>query len=129
MSVFYGLVHYRVGGLMNKKEKKSIISESIDLANGRFKDYEVDRLFDLASNSDEYIGKRITKKHSFTNWSSDGKYTRDEETTYTINSEDGKITIDEEYSYHDDDGQSGGYSSSHSTARQILSILSDIFDN
>ena len=112
---------------MDKKEKKCIISESIDLSNGRFKDSEVDRLYDLATNSDEYVGKSKTRKRSFTSWSSEGKYTRDEETTYTIKGDNGRITIDEDYSYHDDAGQSGSYSISHSTAREIISLLGDIF--
>lgn len=113
---------------MNKKEKKQIISKSIDLANGKYKDEEVDRLYDMVTNPDSYIGKSKTMNRSSSGFSSDGKYSREEKRTYTINKENGKISVDFDYEYHDDDGDSGNYSSSFSTGREILSILRDVFD-
>ena len=40
-----------------KNEKKRIISEYIDLGNGRYKDSEVDSLHELATEPDKYNGK------------------------------------------------------------------------
>lgn len=113
---------------MSKKEKKQRISESIDLSNGRYKDEEVDSLYDLVTNSNSYIGKSKTKRERTVGWSSDGKYVRDEETTYTIREDDGRIRIDEDYRYEDDDGQSGESSLAHTTARAILGLLG-LFDD
>jgi len=109
-----------------KKEKKSIIGSVIDLANGRFKDDEVETLFDIVTNRDKYIGESKTYRNSFTDWSSDGKYTRDQEYTYTLNSKNDKISIGEHYEYHDDDGQSGSEDIEHTTAREILNLLDKI---
>lgn len=58
-----------------KQAKKSFISEAIDLANGRYKDEEVDSLYDLVENRSKYDGTARTYKHSFDSWCSDGKYT------------------------------------------------------
>ena len=64
-----------------------------------------------------YKGQIITKKRSHDGWGSDGKYTRCEENTYTFSDD---IGIHEEYKYHDDDGQSGEYSSDIKDARGVL---------
>ena len=114
---------------MNKKEKqekKSFISAAIDLANGRFKDSEVDRLYDLVKNREEYNGASKTHKRSYDSFSSDGRFTRDEETTFTFLSDENGVRIEERYQYHDDDGQSGSSVREHKTARDILSLLGDI---
>ena len=110
-----------------KQAKKSFISSAIDLANGRFKDNEIDTLYDLVENSSKYDGKSKTYKHSFDSWCSDGKYTRNEETTYTVRGDDRGVRIEESYQYHDDDGQTGGSDRVYSTGREILSILSKLF--
>ena len=110
-----------------KKEKKAIISEAIDLGNGRYKDEEVDTLLKLVNNRDEYSGKSRTHEKSEDGWYSGGKYTRNKETTYTFQSDEDGIRIDEHYEYHDDDGDSGGYDTSHRTGRAILNVLDMLF--
>lgn len=112
---------------MNKKEKKGIISKCLDLTNGRFKDEEVDTMFDIVSNPERYDGMTRTKRNVFTDWSSDGKYTREEETTFTIHADGDEVCIDEEYNYHDDDGQEGGYSRLHDNGRDFINTFKSIF--
>ena len=115
---------------MDKKEKqrkRSIISKALDLGGAHLKDREVDTLFDIISDSETYDGKSKTVKREFTSWCSDGKYTREEETTYTIFSDDDGVRIEEDYSFHDDDGCHGEDKRTHTTARGILGILGDIF--
>ncbi len=106
-----------------KKEKKKIISEFINLSSGRFKDYEIDTLLDLVENRHKYNGRSKTYSDKFTDWCSDGKYTRWEDTTYTFNADDNRICIEVVYEYHDDDGQTGGTQTSFGTARAILNVL------
>ena len=110
-----------------KKAKKSFISTAINLANGRFKDEEVDSLYDLVENRNKYDGTSKTYRHSFDSWCSDGKYTRNEETTYTFRGDDDGVRIEEHYHYHDDDGQSGSDDRVYSTGRDILSVLGKVF--
>ena len=112
----------------DKRAKKSFISEFIDLGNGRYKDEEVDTLYDLAKNREKYDGQSRTLKGSYTSWSSDGKYTRDSETTYTLRGKEDRVRIEENYSYQDDDGQSGSFNRVYSTAREILPLLSKLFE-
>ncbi|GHS89293.1 hypothetical protein AGMMS49957_12270 [Synergistales bacterium] len=114
---------------MNKKEKKKIISEHIDLAKGRFKDDEVDTLYDLTTNQQKYSGQSKSVKNKFTSWSSDGKYTREEETTYTLKGDDDGVRIEENYKYHDDDGQREEHDTVHNTGRDIINLLKTIFDD
>ena len=111
---------------MNKKEKKEYISEKIDLANGRYKDNEVDKLYDLVKNSDEYVGATKTYKSSHDGWSSEGKYTRKEEASYTLCEGKDGMYIEEEWKYNDDDGQSGGDTWIHDTGRAILNLLDKV---
>ena len=112
---------------MDKKEKKRIISAVIDLANGRYKDKEVDTLYDLVKNRDDYNGTSRTYKRSFDGWSSDGKYTREEETTYTVRSDEEGVRIEQHYEYRDDDGQTGSRDQIFDTGREILNALGKIF--
>lgn len=117
---------------MDKKEKqrkRSIISAAMDLAGAHLKDSEVEALFDIVSNPESYDGRSKTIQKSWTSWSSDGKFRRNEETTYTLFSNADGVRIEEDYGYHDDDGQSGEEKTTHSTARRILGILNDIFGN
>ena len=116
---------------MDKKEKKSkkgVISAFIDLGSGRYKDEEVETLFDLVNNRKKYDGTSRTYTGSHTGWSSDGKYTRDSETTYIFRGKEHGVSVEENYSYHDDDGQSGSYNRVYSTAREVLPLLKKLFD-
>lgn len=110
-----------------KNEKKRVISEHIDLKNGRFKDDEVDTLHELATKREKYNGQTKTIKHKFDGWSSDGKYTREEETTYTFKGDDEGVRIEEKYHYHDDDGQKGESNTVHNTGRDILNLVKSFF--
>ena len=110
-----------------KREKKREISKYIDLANGHFKDNEIELLHNLVKNKDDYNGKSKEYKHTFDGWCSDGKYTRDEQTTYTFHSDQSSIYIEKDYRYWDDDGQSGGDSSVLKTAREIINGFKKIF--
>jgi hypothetical protein len=84
-------------------------------------------MFDIVSKPEEYDGLSKTKRHSFDDWCSDGKYTRDEETTYTLHADKDGVRIDEDYSYLDDDGQSGSYSRTYDTGRDFIKIFGEIF--
>lgn len=110
-----------------KQEKKKLISSLIDLGNGRFKDEEVDTLYDLCQNHEKYHGKSKTYKRSFTDWTSDGKYNRNIKDTFTFLGDDKGIRIKQEYSYKDDDGQSGSSETVITKARDILNALNKIF--
>ena len=81
-----------------KSEKKRIISEYIDLGNGRYKDSEVDSLHELATEPDKYNGKSKTIRNKFDGVSSDGKYTREEETTYTLRGDKEGVRIEKNIS-------------------------------
>ena len=77
-------------------------------------------------NIGKYAGKSKTINHSFTGWCSDGKYTRNESTKYTVKNGKKGISIIENYSYRDDDGQTGSNTIVHTTGRAILNLL-DMF--
>lgn len=115
---------------MNKKEKeekKRIISRNVNLENGRYKDEEIDELYELVTNFEEHNGLTKSIKNEYTGWSSDGKYTREEETAFTIKEDSGVIQIEEVYKYHDDDGQSGSRKLVHNSGRDIITVLKSIF--
>ena len=110
-----------------KNQMKQFISTAIDLNGGRFKDEEITHLHDLVENRDEYDGKSKTYKNHFTDRYSGGKYTRDEETTFTFRSDDDGIRIIEHYESHDDDGEEHMYDNVHKTGRDILRNIHKIF--
>lgn len=111
-----------------KQAKKSVIGKSIDLANGRYKDDEVDRLYDLVSRRNEYAGASRSYRSSYDDWCSEGRYTRHTEETYTFVCDDGSVRIDRDTHYWDDDGSgSGDYHESYDTGRSILRVLDKLF--
>lgn len=110
-----------------KNEKKEIISDYIDLGNGRYKDYEVDTLHELATNREKYNGQSKTLKNKLNGWSSDGKYSREEETTYTFKGDDEGVRIEEKYQYLDDDGQSDTIDKVHNKGRDVLKLFNSFF--
>jgi len=112
-----------------KNEKKRAISKKIDLGSGRYKDDEVDTLHELATNHEKYNGKTKSIKNKFTDWSSDGKYTREEETTYTIKGDDEGVRIEKKYQYHDDDGQSGESETTYDKGRDIINLFKSLFND
>lgn len=106
-----------------KNAKKRIINKDIDLSNGRYKDSEIDTLYDIVTNFRDYAKYEIDKCHSHDGWSSDGKFTREEKNSYSFKKDDTGIYVHHEYAYEDDDGQTGGYDRKISTGRDILNIL------
>ena len=115
---------------MDRKEKaakKARISEDIDLSNGRYKDEEVNTLFEFVTQKDSYDGLERTLRDSYDGWSSDGKYHRDTATTYRFVGDSDGLRIEEHSEYHDDDGQHGEYDASHTTGRDILNIFKNVF--
>lgn len=116
---------------MNKKEKaemKEFISQKIDLGNGRYKDYEIEKLYDIATNPKKYDGQYEEYKNSFDDWCSDGKYHRDESTTYTLCSDDNSIRIAKHYQYKDDDGQKGEENSTIENGRDFINHYFSLFN-
>ncbi len=110
-----------------KEEKKKAIREKIDLKNGRYKDYEVDTLFDMVSNPNKYNGKKKKVRDSGRGISSDGRFWWQEESTYTIRNDDTGVRIEEDYSYKDDDGDRREAHRVYSTGREILRLIDKLF--
>ena len=111
---------------MDRSEKKKLrerIGEHIDVSGARLTDDEAEFLSDFVDGyNDEYRGRSETRTNSFTGWSSDGKYTRDETFTDTFTDD---VGIRADYSYQDDDGQSGESSTNIKDARGILTWFHD----
>jgi hypothetical protein len=111
---------------MDRNEKKRLrerIGGHIDVSGARLTDDEAQFLGDLVDNyDDEYRGRSETRTKSFTGWSSDGRFTRDETYTDTFTDD---VGIRTDYSYQDDDGQSGESSTEINDARGILNWFRD----
>lgn len=106
-----------------KKRLRSRIGKHIDVSHSRLTDEEASFLGEFIDTYEEsYKGQSRTRTNRFTSFSSDGKYTRDEEFTDTFTDE---IGIRQDYSYHDDDGQTGGSSTQVRDARGILNWFRD----
>ncbi len=114
---------------MNKREKdekKSFISKTIDLANGRFKDSEINILENLVKNRAEFNGSAKSFERTFDGFSSDGRYRRNERTTFTIKDLGDKIHIEEITEVNDDDGYSNKFVKTYKTGREIINILKNL---
>ena len=96
------------------------------MANARLKDTEVDLLSDLVSNRNKYNGLTKSFKKTIHGISSEGKYTRDEKTTFTIRDSKDGLHIEELIEFNDDDGYSGKYVKLYKTAREILSVIGKV---
>lgn len=111
---------------MDRAEKKRMrdrIGEHLDVSKTRMTDDEVAVLSDFIDGYGEnHKGRSETRRSSFTDWSSDGRYTREEEVTDTFTDD---IGIRQDYSYQDDDGQRGESSTEIKDARGILNWLRD----
>lgn len=113
--------------IVKKNRKNSFISGAIDLDKGRFKDEEIEILYDLVKNRSKYDGSEEKYTKSIVGWCSDGKYTRHKETTYTFRGDEDGVRIEEHLQYNDDDGQSGSSDRVFSTGRDILNVLNKVF--
>lgn len=115
---------------MERKEKaelRNFIGGFIDLSGVRLKDNEVEELAGYCSDLDEWNGLSETRKSKHTGWCSDGKYEREESSTYTICAGTDGFSIEEHYECHDDDGYSDSADISHTGAREILSLMGSVF--
>lgn len=108
---------------MDNNSKRSIIGKHIDISGCHLKEDEANQLLGIIKDIASLAGRNKTYKRQFTDWSSDGKYTRIIETTYTLLNENGKIFISEDEKYWDDDGGSGKRRVIHTAAREILKLL------
>ena len=115
---------------MERKEKaamRDFIGGFIDLSGVRLKDDEAKELAEYCSDFDEWDGLSETRSSRHTGWCSDGKYEREESSTYTIRAGGDGFSIEEHYECHDDDGYSDSADISHTSARDILSIMGSVF--
>lgn len=111
---------------MNHKEKRMFVGERINLAGGRFTDHEYDLLIEIIELFEMLIGKSYTEKHSKTGISSDGKYRRDYQYTYSVGEDEDGIFLSEDYSFQDDDGMSGTDYKKINTARELINHFAKI---
>ena len=105
-----------------KKRLREHIGEHLDVSGARLSDDEAEELAYLIDNYDEYRGQSQTRTRSHVDWSSDGKYTREETWTETFTD---NVGIRTDYSYQDDDGQSDKASAEISDARGMLNLRRD----
>ena len=112
---------------MTRKEKRDRISKSMNLSGVRLKDFEIDRLLDLVTNPAKYDGRSKARSKTFEGWSSDGRYTAKEKTTFTIRADEGQVCVEENYLYEDDDGETRQDDKIIVATRAILKILNFIF--
>lgn len=113
--------------LKEKAQKRADVKQYVDMSNSRFKDEELNKLHNFVENKEKYNNASKTIHHRFTDWSSDGKYTRDESTTYKVVFDDGSARILEKNVFKDDDGFGGTHEYEHTRARDILELLDTVF--
>ena len=107
---------------MDKEKMRELISEVINLKGSRLKESEYDELYDVVKHPDDYIGNPKSYSSTHRDFSSDGKYTREETTTYRIREKDGKLVGEEEHHYIDDDGTSGSFKYVYDLARDVMHV-------
>ena len=110
-----------------KKERKAKLSEHVDLGNGRFKDYEIEKLESLVENRKQLNGSSKTYHSSYKTFDSEDTYRVNETETFTFRDGDSGIRIDRDFRRDWDDGQSDEEHDSFSTARDILNNAFKIF--
>lgn len=94
----------------------------IDATGSRLKRNEKQFLEALSAQPERFKGKEQTVESKFTDWSSDGKYTRHTKTKHRFGDDNMSITVEE--SYEDDDGQTGSSSSTvELKARSIINYF------
>ena len=113
-----------------KNEKKSIISQFIDLENGRYSDDKIDLLYNLVQNRDKYNGRSKTKRsrpHRIKHI--DGSFDRITETTHTLDASDNKIRIIKERIDYDDDKTWAPDRIVFKTAKDILNNIREVLNS
>lgn len=106
-----------------KKRLRDKIGASLDVSGARLTDDEAQFLGEFVDiYKDEYRGRSETRTNSFTGWSSDGKYVRNETFTDSFVED---VGIQQDYEYQDDDGQHGSSSTVIDDARGVLNWFRD----
>ncbi|MBE6114519.1 MAG: hypothetical protein E7191_05515 [Erysipelotrichaceae bacterium] len=116
---------------MDKKEKKARkerLSEHVNLGNGRFTDYEIEKLESLVQNRDKLDGTTKTCRFSYKTFDSKDTYRVDVEDTYTFRNAKNGMRIEQDVNKYWDDGQHDTDHKEYNTAREILNIVSKLFD-
>lgn len=101
-----------------KAEKKRLIGRYIEVGSSRLRDNEVEFLYQFVTQYNKFIGITETIRSRHDGWSSDGKFTRWEDYTYSFGRNDVGICVEE--SYQDDDGQRGRQSEVIFNAREVI---------
>jgi|CXWL01.1.fsa_nt_gi hypothetical protein len=104
--------------LSEKAEKKRLISRYVKVRSSRLRDSEVEFLYQFVTQYGRFVGITETFESRHVGWSSDGKYTRWKEETYSFRRNEVGICVEE--SYHDDDGQSGRHDEVICNAREVI---------
>lgn len=100
----------------------------MDLKGSRFTDYEVERLESIVNDRDRLNGLSTSRHRSYKTFDSEDTYRVDENNRYTFQSDDSGISIVEDYEKRYDDGQTETYHIKHNTARDILNLISELFN-
>ena len=114
---------------MDRKEKdiiKAELSKHLDLANGRFTDYELERLQEIVRNRDVYNGRSKPYQNSGKTFDSEDTYHYTETKTYTFVSDTSGIRIKYDYEKNYDDGQQISDRLNYTTGRDILRYIDKI---
>ena len=112
-----------------KRERKTKLSEYVNLGNGRFKDYEIEKLESLVQNRDNLDGTTKTYRSSYKAFDSEDTYRVEEEDTYSFHSDNEGISIERDFKIHWDDGQNDSLHEKYDSARDILNLFSKLFGN
>ena len=110
-----------------RNEKKAMISQFIDFANGKFREADIEKLYELVQNREDYDGLTAKRNRIEESSSSEGRFTRYIENTYRIHCDD-KIWIERHCESTDsDDGILHSFDYTYDTARDILDYLNNVF--
>ena len=115
--------------IREKNEKKSVISQFIDLQNGRYSDDEIDLLYNLAQNRNKYNGKSKSKRslpHRIKHIN--GSFDRITETTHTFIVQNDRILIVKERTDYDEDKTWAPDITVYNTAKDILKNIYEVFN-
>lgn len=109
--------------IIERSEKKKLIGRYIEVGSSRLRESEIEFLYQFVTQYDRFIGITETLKSRHDGWSSDGKYTRWKEYTYSFRRNEVGICVEE--SYRDDDGQGGRNSEVIYSAREVINWFRD----
>lgn len=116
---------------MDKKEKserKSWLSNFINLGNSRLKDSEIEKLEKVAKNKSKNDGKKKVFQTSYKTYDSSDTYHVKEKRVLEFHGNEKKIRISEKITKKWDDGQVDVSTKNYSTARELLRIFDKFGD-